>query len=262
MEKYKEIFTRIEKTLRNLFNEQFDSRFEEFKNLHYKNMQDKDIFWVLVYVTFYSGMRASTVSEKLSTIKKYLYDFKKVKDYSEKEINQILNDPDMIHNRRKIEACIKNAKEFDKLLNTYGSFDKYLESFGEIYKTECDSLDFREEGSMKRLQADLKSRFQYLGERTVYHFLSDLGLNVLKPDRVICRIFSRLGFIDDAKNIEQAVKVGRDIADATCKPIRYIDIIFVTYGQMGDNGICLEKNPKCSVCGIREYCNYYAEKCR
>lgn len=255
MEKYNEIFNQIENTLRknsNLSKEQFDSRFGEFKNLSYKNMQDKDIFWVLVYVTFYSGMRASTVSEKLPAIKKYLYDFRKVKDYSEKEINQILNDPNVIHYKRKIEACINNAKAFDKLLNTYGSFGKYLESFGQLSNEE----------TIERLRADLRSRFQYLGERTVNHFLTDLGLNVLKPDRVICRIFSRLGFIDDANNIAQAVKVGKDIAIATGYPIRYIDIIFVTYGQMGDDGICLEKNPKCFVCGIKKYCDYYADNSR
>ncbi len=107
--KYNEIFTQIENTLRknsNLSKEQFDSRFGEFKNLSYKNMQDKDIFWILIYITFYSGMRASTVSEKVPTIKKYLYDFRKVKDYSEKEINQILTDPNVIHYKRKVEACI------------------------------------------------------------------------------------------------------------------------------------------------------------
>lgn len=272
MKNYKEVFTQMEETLRknsNLSKEQFDSRFGKFKNLSYKNMQNKDIFWVLVYVTFYSGMRASTVSQKLPTIKKYLYDFKKVKDYSQKEINQILSDPDVIHHRRKIEVCINNAKAFDKLLNTYDSFAKYLESFGEIYLTKWGSWDFRDKGSIEQLRVDLRRRFQYLGERTVNHFLTDLGLNVLKPDRVICRIFSRLGFIDDANNITQAVEVGKNIAIATGYPIRYIDIIFVKYGQMGKDeyfgltdGICLEKNPKCSICGVKKYCKYYAVNTR
>lgn len=255
MKKYNEIFTQTENTLRknsNLSKEQFDSRFRKFKNLSYKNMQDKDVFWILVYVTFYSGMRASTVSEKLPAIKKYLYDFGKVKDYSEKEINQILTDPNVIHYKRKIEACINNAKAFDKLSNTYGSFSKYLESFGPLSNEE----------TIEKLRADLRSRFQYLGERTVNHFLTDLGLNVLKPDRVICRIFSRLGFIDNQSNIAQTIKAGKDIAIATGYPIRYIDIIFVTYGAMGNDGICLEKNPKCFVCGIKEYCNYYADNSR
>lgn len=194
MQKHKEIFTRIENTLRkesSLSKELFDSRFGGFKNVDYKGMTDNDIFWVLVYVTFYSGMRASTVSQKLPTIEKYLYDFRKVKDYSQKEISSILNDPDTIHHKRKINACIDNAKEFYNLLDRYGSFQKYLEFFGLLTN----------EANIDRLKADLRSRFHYLGERTANHFLTDLGLNVLKPDRVVCRIFKRLRLIDNKDNI-------------------------------------------------------------
>lgn len=45
---------------------------------------------------------------------------------------------------------------------------------------------------------------------------------------------------------------------------RYIDIVFVAYGQVSspefgiDKGICL-KTPRCRECGITEYCRY-AEK--
>ena len=110
----------------------------------------------------------------------------------------------------------------------------------------------------------MRRRFQYLGERTVNHFLTDLGLNVLKPDRVICRIFSRLGLINDKNNIAQAIEVGRKIAIATGHPIRYIDIILVKYGQMGKDknfglidGVCLEKNTRCHICQIKQHCRYY-----
>ena len=96
----------------------------------------------------------------------------------------------------------------------------------------------------------------------------DLGLNVLKPDTVICRIFERLGLIDSRDDDEQAIEVGRKMAVATGYPIRYVDIILVKYGQVGGagesenfglkRGICLEKNPRCSVCGVTRYCGYYA----
>ena len=89
----------------------------------------------------------------------------------------------------------------------------------------------------------------------------DMGLNVWKPDRVICRILYRLGLINDKNDIEKAVKVGREIGIKVKLPIRYIDIVFVKYGQRGaeepfglDDGICLGINPRCHLCGIREYC--------
>jgi DNA-3-methyladenine glycosylase I len=223
---YAEVFYQIEETLRNqstLMREEFDRRFGKFSDGGYRVKTDHDIFRVLVYIPFYSGMRSSTVTQKLPTIKKYLYDFNKVKDYSEAEVDQMLRDPNMIRHRRKIEACIANAREFDALLKQHGSFSKYLESFG------C----LTEEATIKKLRADLTDRFRYLGEITSYHFLTELGLDVIKPDRVICRVFERLGLIDDRKNIDQAVEVGRRIAVATGYPTRYVDAVLVKYGQVG-----------------------------
>lgn len=258
MQAYSKILTEIENTLRresSLSRELFDHRFGEFKTISYKRMSDGDIFWTMVGVAFYSGMRASTVSQKLPAVKKYLYDFGKVKGYSRKEISEILNDPSTIHHKRKIEACIANAREFDKLLREHGSFGRYLESFGSL----------RDKATIDKLRADLRNRFQYLGQRTVNHFLMDLGLNVLKPDRVICRIFTRLGLINNEDSIDQAIEVGKHIASVTGFPIRYVDAIVVKYGQMGmdqhfglKDGICLKKNPKCEKCGVSSYCKYYA----
>ena len=89
---------------------------------------------------------------------------------------------------------------------------------------------------------------------------------MLKPDRVISRIFKRLGLIDDEEKILQTVEQGREFAKHTGYPIRYIDIIFVKLGQMGksemfglEEGICLEKSPKCMICLLKEYCNYYKQ---
>lgn len=138
-------------------------------------------------------------------------------------MDQMLRDPNMIRHRRKIEACIANAREFDALLKQHGSFSKYLESFG------C----LREEATIKKLRADLMDRSRYLGKITSYHFLTELGLDVIKPDRVICRVFERLGLIDARKNIDQAVEVGRRIAGATGYPTRYVDAVLVKYGQVG-----------------------------
>lgn len=259
MNRYREIFSKIENTLRTqskLTKELFDARFGEYKNLDYKNMSDNDIFQTLIGVVFYSGMRASVVSQRLSALEQHFDDFKKVKNYTNEDIARILADPNTIHHELKIRACIHNAVEFDKLVKQHGSFCKYLESSGLL----------QDERNIKKLRSELRSRFRYLGKITVNHLLTDLGLNVLKPDRVICRIFFRLGFIDKENNITQAIEVGRDIAKATGHPIRYIDIVFVTYGQMGENeyfgladGICLKKNPKCSICGVKEDCKYYAD---
>ena len=82
---FKEIFDQAIESLKSqsYSTRLFDSHFDWYKKLSYMNMTDDDIFWVLVYVTFYSGMRAETVSKRLPALKKYFGNFKKVKDYSQ-----------------------------------------------------------------------------------------------------------------------------------------------------------------------------------
>lgn len=253
MKDYKSIFNLIENTLRKengLTNSRFDKIFKSFKRFvinKYKNMTDGDIYWALVKVIFYSGMRAATVSGRMDAIKKYFYDFEKVRNFSDKTIKSLLNNSEVIRNERKIRACVNNAREFEVVLSKYKSFGKYLESF--------KSLD--------KLCEDLQARFEFLGGITVNHFLMDLGFDLVKPDRVLCRIFSRLGLIRNPSDIVGAISVGLKMARATGYPARYIDIVLVKYGQIGEeegfyikDGICLEKKPKCNVCGVKKHCKW------
>jgi len=222
----KDIFYKMETAIKkecSLSEREFEKNWGKFKKYYYKNYSDNDIYWILVQVTFYSGMKASTVTEKLPAIKKYFNDYKTAKSFSELEVNTILKDQNTIHYKRKIEACISNAITFDKLLKRYGTFTNYLESFGNL----------QEDRTLDLLKKDLM-QFDYIGPITAYHVMLDLGLNVWKPDRVIRRILFRLGFINDKDNIEQSIMVGKEFAHQIKEPIRYIDIVMVKYGQMGD----------------------------
>jgi DNA-3-methyladenine glycosylase I len=83
---------------------------------------------------------------------------------------------------------------------------------------------------------------------------------------VICRIFKRLGLIEDERQLLKTIIQGRKFAQATALPIGYIDIVFVAYGQLQslefglDRGICLATNPACDLCGVTSHCHYYAER--
>lgn len=250
------IFHLIEETLykqSRFSREDLSSNFDRFRNVDYRRMSDDDVFWNMVQVIFYSGMKATTVSDKLPRIGHYFSDYRKVKEYTDEDLVRISQDPTIIRNRNKIFAISRNAEKFNFLVEKYGSFGKYLESFGPL----------EEDRTLTLLRYDLRSNFGYLGPRTVYHLMTDLGLNVLKPDRVICRIMFRLGMIRDEEDIDGVIQLGRHMSTATGHPIRYTDIVLVKYGQMvrGDefgleDGICLKNNPKCSICGVKQYCNY------
>ena len=260
MTNYKVLFESIEESLlseasKTLPLDQIQEQLNKFKHFEDRLLSDSDYYQILVDVIFYSGFRASTVNEKLNTIHKHLPDFEIVSNYGEQEIEEILADKNMIRNPKKIKACIKNAQTFRTIIQKHGSFQKYIDSFN-----AKESLE-----GFFQLKEELKNKFAWLGEITVYHFLMDTGFPVLKPDRVICRIFERLGLIENRKQIHEAIEQGKKFAEATGNPIRYIDIVFVAYGQEKskgseiERGICLEEKPSCILCNAKNFCNYYSQ---
>lgn len=212
---------------------------------------DDEFFWKLTLVVFYSGFRAATVTARLSVLRGHFPDWKTVAAHGEEDVRRILNDPAMIRNERKVRAVLENARSFAALIQEHGSFQAYVDSF-----RPSESHD-----QLLALKRDLEARLSYLGGVTSYHFLTDIGLPAIKPNRVLCRIFHRLGLISDETDIQETVRQGRRFAEETGQPIRYIDIVFVAYGQVQseefgiDKGICLKK-PRCHECGLITYCQY------
>lgn len=223
-------------------------RFKKFEN---RELTDNQYFSILVFVAFYSGFKPATVTSKRSIIERHFPSWEAVSTYTENDILEIINDPEMISHEGKIRGCVSNAKMMSSIISDYGSFKSYVDSYEPTVSFE-NLLLFKEA---------LEASFAYLGGITVYHLMTDIGLPVLKPDRVICRIFARLGLLENEKQLLKAVIQGRKFAAATGLPIRYIDIIFVTYGQVSSNefgiaeGVCLT-NPRCSECSIQDYCNF------
>lgn len=230
---------------------------ESFKKIKIEQRSDNDYFWIMVYVAFYSGFKAQTVNAKIPAIREYFGDLDKVAEYDELDVQKIMDSKKVIGHRLKINGIIKNAKQIKLIQTQFGSFDNYLKSFG----------DTNNDVNFFVLIKDLKKRFKYIGSITVFHFLTDIGFNVLKPDRVLCRIFCRLGLVDREDDYAGVIKAGRRISESTKLPIRYIDIIFVAYGQVGEKkefglieGICLTTNPKCELCGIYDFCQFKEKK--
>lgn len=257
---YKAIFEQVESTLisvgsANLAADRIRANLDEFKHLEGKAFSDADYYWVLVYVIFYAGFRAATVNAKLDVIRRYFPNYQTVAGYGESMADEILSDPAMIRNRRKVQACIENARVFESIVKQHGSFQAYIGSFSPMASFE----------NLMLLKEELEYRFKGLGRITTYHVLTDIGLPVLKPDRVMCRVFRRLGLVDSDEQLLKAVIQGRKFAQATGHPIRYIDIVFVAYGQVESRefgltrGICLEQNPRCLICGVTSYCDYFAQ---
>jgi DNA-3-methyladenine glycosylase I len=253
---YRDVFNAVEQRLIEYGSMHMDPaqirlQLNEYKRFAERKLTDDDYFSALVFVTFYSGYRAATVTSKREVIRKHFPSWEVVASYSEMNAKEVIADVEMIKNEQKIRACIKNAKTFASLIKEYGSIRNYINN--QIPNESFENLLL--------LKETLQATFEYLGDITVYHFMTDIGLPVLKPDRVISRIFLRLGLLETEGQLLKAVIQGRKFAEATGYPIRYIDIVFVTYGQVSSiefgipQGICLEK-PRCHMCVVRAHCNY------
>lgn len=234
---------------------------------------DAGYFRIMVHVIFYSGMKASIVAEKESAIDRHFPSYSVAAGYGEQDISAILADPEMLKNERKIRACIYNAKEFARLVKEHGCFAAYLRSIARVEDLPTDPKSVED---LRRLWTDLQGRFKFLGRIISFHYLMEVGYDLVKPDRVITRIFSRLRLVDGLPNPDhpnpqkltdeqlwQIVRVGQQIAEATQLPIRYVDLVFVVFGQMEGQdpeglpqGICLDEKPKCYWCEVRAFCRY------
>lgn len=261
MSDYRDIFACIEFTLievasQSLPLETVRAELNQYKHFEGQELSDDEYYQKLVAVIFYSGFRASTVTERLGVINEYFSDYRKVANYDESQIKSILTDSRMIRNQKKIRACVDNAVKFRQIIAKSGDFKKYVDAFDP--QQSLDNID--------NLRTAVEMEFRGIGPITSYHFLTDIGINVIKPDRVICRIFERLGLVvgpfKSPDKLREVVAHGRMFAKSTGHPIRYIDIVFVDYGQMEvpelgiKKGICLEENPNCELCGVRKYCSF------
>lgn len=260
---FQTIFKNIESTLVRTGNQSsagddMEQRLGKYKLVVAQTFTDAEYFRKLVHIVFLSGFRTETVVRKLPVIDGFLSDYATVAGYGPANLQAMMAHPGMIRNKLKIQGCIDNAKKFQSIVEKHGSFQMY------IYSQDPQASFV----NMMRLRRDLR-RFAYIRKVTSLHFLMDIGLPVLKPDRVVCRIFYRLGLLDSESGNEdqllKAVEVGRQFALATGHSIRYIDAVFVAYGQVtstGTNiqqGICLKNNPRCDICGVTKYCDYFGK---
>ena len=124
------------------------------------------------------------------------FDYKKVAEFTETDINRAMEYPGMIKSRRKIEAIVSNAKCFMQIQKEFGSFDKYLWDYSEgktyIYQTHLDGVWLTKNDLSDRIAADLKKRgFKFLGSTLIYSYLQSVGIiNDHAPE---CYMFEKIG---------------------------------------------------------------------
>ena len=93
----------------------------------------------------------------------------------------MMNNPDIIRNRRKIEASINNAKKFLEVQKEFGSFDNFIWSFVDNNVVKNHWKDLSEIPATSELSdkvsKELKRRgFKFVGSTIIYAHLQAIGL--------------------------------------------------------------------------------------
>jgi DNA-3-methyladenine glycosylase I len=140
-------------------------------------------FEFLILESAQAGLSWSTILKKRENYRKAFADFDpvKVSRYKEKKIQELLGNPGIVRNRKKIEAAINNAKRFLEVQKEFGSFDRYIWSFTGNKQVinrwkRIEELPATTELS-DRVSKDLKRRgFSFLGSTTVYAHLQAVGI--------------------------------------------------------------------------------------
>ena len=158
---------------------------------------DRKHFEVLVLSGAQAGLNWSLVLKKREGYRHAFdnFDPEKVARFSEGKIQKLLSDPEIIRNRMKIEAAVRNAGAFLKIREEFGTFDSYCWRFvdgqprvnrwkavRQIPATSRESEEFSK---------DLKRRgFSFVGPTVIYAFMQAVGM--VNDHLVDCFRFSEI----------------------------------------------------------------------
>src|SRR5580700_11226307 len=144
---------------------------------------DRKHLEVLILSGVQAGLNWSVVLNKRKGYRRAFdkFDPEKVARYSQARIQKLRSDPEIIRNRMKIEAAVRNARAFLKVQEEFGDFDSYCWRFvggrpklnrwkatGQIPATSPESDAFSK---------DLKQRgFSFVGSTVVYAYMQSVGM--------------------------------------------------------------------------------------
>lgn len=144
---------------------------------------DQKQFEFLMMEVMQCGLNWNMMMEKREIFRTCFenFDYDKVAEYGEADIQRILDTPGMIRSCRKIEAVINNARCFQQIREEYGSFSDYIWSYSGgktiLYNKHADGWIPASNGLSERISKDLKKLgFKYMGEITVYSHLQACGI--------------------------------------------------------------------------------------
>ena len=141
--------------------------------------RDKRLYELLILESFQAGLSWECILNKREAFREAFDEFEidKVCAYGEDKVAELMSNPKIIRNRRKIEAAVTNSRIFKEIQKEYGSFDTYLWGFANG-KTVIEPYTLRTTSPLSdTISADLKKRgMKFVGSTIIYAYLQSLGI--------------------------------------------------------------------------------------
>jgi DNA-3-methyladenine glycosylase I len=162
-----------------------DDLYREYHDNEWGNLvyDDDKLFEFLILETFQAGLSWYTILKKRDNFRIAFdnFDYKKIVNYTEEKVQELLQDAGIIRNQLKIRATISNAVAFLKVQEEYGSFSKYIWNFTDGKPIENNRKTMKDIPSTTPLSdeisKDLKKRgFKFVGSTVVYAHMQATGM--------------------------------------------------------------------------------------
>jgi DNA-3-methyladenine glycosylase I len=144
---------------------------------------DRKHFEFLVLEAAQAGLSWAIVLRKREGYRRAFSEFdpQKVARYTDKRIGRLTLDPSIIRNRMKIEAAVRNARQFLGIQDEFGSFDSYCWRFvdGRPRLNRCRTMKEIPATSPESdaFSKDLKKRgFSFVGSTVIYAHMQAVGM--------------------------------------------------------------------------------------
>lgn len=155
---------------------------------------DRHMFEHLILECMQCGLSWALMLKKREIFRKCFdnFDYDRIADYNEADVERILNTEGMIRSPRKVNAIINNARCYQKVREEFGTFCDYIWSYSDgktiLYQGHDAGRIPVSNGLSARISKDLKKRgFKYVGPVTIYSHLQACGIINDHDKDCLCR---------------------------------------------------------------------------
>lgn len=154
---------------------------------------DRHLFEMLILEGAQAGLSWETILKRREGYRRafHRFDPKKVAAMTDKELEKLLENTEIIRNRLKVFTARKNALVFLQIQKEFGSFDRYIWGFIEGKPKKNHWKTLREAPTSTpvsdAISKDLKKRgMAFVGSTIIYAFMQAIGMVNDHPVDCIC----------------------------------------------------------------------------